>query len=141
MDWLDIAILLLRIAFVAILYGFLLLVMRAAFRGVRATRESGQQLHLLVLDAGGADLRPGEVLAVADGAVLGRLGQAQVVLADPAVSSEHARISRVGAKWLVTDLGSTNGTRVNEAHVAGQTVVGPGDVLGLGNVRLQVVKH
>jgi type III secretion system (T3SS) inner membrane Yop/YscD-like protein len=138
-DWLDVVILALRIACVAILYVFVFLAMRVAVRGLRAGPEAQPSLHLLVLDAGESDLRPGQLLEVADGAVLGRIGQAEVILADPAVSSAHARISRAGAGWLVTDLGSTNGTRVNEALVAAQTALGPGDVLGLGNVRLQVV--
>jgi hypothetical protein len=138
-DWLDVVILVLRIACVAILYGFVFLAMRVAIRGLRPAPGPQPSLQLLVLDGGESDLRPGQLIEVTEGAVLGRLGQAEVIVADPAVSSAHARISRAGAGWLVTDLGSTNGTLVNEALVAAQTALGPGDVLGLGNVRLQVV--
>jgi len=35
------------------------------------------------------------------------------VVADSAVSGEHARLSRIGHEWMVRDLGSTNGTLVN----------------------------
>jgi pSer/pThr/pTyr-binding forkhead associated (FHA) protein len=61
------------------------------------------------------------------------------VLADPSVSAEHARLTRVGHAWVVTDLGSTNGTRVNEAQVSGKASLASGDVLAIGHVRLQVV--
>jgi pSer/pThr/pTyr-binding forkhead associated (FHA) protein len=55
------------------------------------------------------------------------------------VSAEHARVFRVGRAWVVTDLGSTNGTRVNETAVNGEMPLAATDVLTLGSVRLQVV--
>jgi pSer/pThr/pTyr-binding forkhead associated (FHA) protein len=48
---------------------------------------------------------------------------------------------RVGRAWVVADLGSTNGTRVNDARVNGQTPVAHGDVLTLGNVRFKVLSR
>jgi pSer/pThr/pTyr-binding forkhead associated (FHA) protein len=44
----------------------------------------------------------------------------------------------VGRAWLVTDLGSTNGTRVNDVDVNASAPLADGDVLTLGGVRLQV---
>ena len=157
MDMLDIAILALRLALVLVLYVFLWAVLRFARRGLAqaavedapldqtpraypaAVARSGGPLRLLVLEPGSSDLPPGGVIDVPDGATLGRAGQASVVVADPTVSSEHARLSRMGDEWLVTDLGSTNGTLVNQALVRGDAALAPGDVLGLGNVRLKVV--
>ena len=147
MDLLDVAILALRVALVALLYLFLLTVMRFAARGLRdgsavvKPRLSASELRLIVLDAGGSALRSGQVIDLADGATLGRSAGAEVVIADPAVSAEHARVFRVGRAWRVTDLGSTNGTRVNETPVNGEVGLAADDVLTLGSVRLRVVRR
>ncbi len=143
MDAIDLVILALRLVFVALLYVFLVVVLRFATRGLRqsapAPRRAQSALRLRVLEPGATDLAPGELIAVPDGATLGRDDRADLVLADTAVSAEHARLSRAGRSWTVTDLGSTNGTRLNDALVRDQAQLAEGDVLTLGTVRLQVV--
>ena len=147
MDILDLAILALRIVLVALLYLFLLRVVRMAAAGLRApgpTPVRGPEglLRLVVLEPGTADLARGQTFDVGGaGATLGRAERADIVVADPAVSAEHARLSRVGRAWIVADLDSTNGTRVNDAPVRGRSPLADGDVLSVGNVRLQVVQH
>jgi hypothetical protein len=146
-DVLDLAILALRIVLVALLYLFLARVLRMAVSGLSpgattVERSVVESLRLVVLEAGAADLRAGQVLEVAPaGATLGRAERADIVVADPAVSAEHARLSRVGRAWMITDLESTNGTRLNETRVHGRSPLADGDVLALGNVRLQVRQH
>jgi pSer/pThr/pTyr-binding forkhead associated (FHA) protein len=137
LDLLDLAILALRIALVALLYLFLWLVIRFAAQGLRPAQR--HQLRLQVIDAGSSPLGTGELIVVADGAILGRTEQADLVVSDATVSVEHARVKRVGRGWVIADLGSTNGTRVNDSPVKGETPLAAGDVLGLGNVRLRVV--
>ena len=144
MDLLDLVILALRLVLVALLYVFLVTVLRMATRGLQiAPRPLADKpiaaLKLVVVDAGGTSLTAGQVIEVADGATLGRAEPSQIRLADSAVSSEHARLSRVGRAWVVTDLGSTNGTRVNELPVKHEAALRDGDVLNMGNVRLKVV--
>jgi len=143
-DLVDLVILALRIVMVALLYLFLLLVLRTAAGGLRhaATHSScsaAQALRLVVLEPGGSDLSAGQVMQLEAAATLGRSEHADLVLADPAVSGEHARLERVGRAWVITDLGSTNGTRLNDAPVDGRTPLTDGDVLALGTVRLQVL--
>ena len=141
MDLLDLLILALRIALVALLYLFLLVVMRTATRGLRerpAAASEAAALRLVVLEPGASTLRTGQAIDLHDGALLGRQ-RADLTIADPGVSAEHARITRVGRAWVVSDLGSTNGTRVNDAPVDGDMPLAHGDVLSLGNVRLQVL--
>jgi hypothetical protein len=154
MDAIDIAILALRLALVLVLYLFLLVVLRAATQTLRTAPTASLAgsaasprsalpvdgpLRLLVVEPGRSGLPPGQLIEVADGATLGRAERASVVVADPTVSAEHARLERLGDEWVVTDLGSTNGTLVNQALVQGDAALGPGDVLGLGSVRLKVV--
>jgi Inner membrane component of T3SS, cytoplasmic domain len=146
MDLLDLLILALRIVLVALLYLFLASVMRMAASGLRPRRTRGVEpvpvpvpvLRLVVLESGSSDLVPGQALDLTDAAILGRAERADVVLADPAVSSEHARVSRVGRAWVISDLGSTNGTRLNDRRVDGDVPLAQGDVVALGNVRFRV---
>jgi pSer/pThr/pTyr-binding forkhead associated (FHA) protein len=142
-DAIDVVVLALRLLLVALLYLFLFAVLRLAIGGLRASAGSAssvraQRLTLVVVEPGASSLRAGQVLDVPDGATLGRADGADVVLADSAISARHARVERAGRRWVVTDLGSTNGTRVNDAVVRGQTSVSEGDVVSLGTVRLQV---
>ena len=60
-----------------------------------------------------------------------------VVLGDAEVSRQHARLTRTPAGFVLEDLGSTNGTFVNNERLAAPRVLSPGDLLGLGeNVTL-----
>jgi Inner membrane component of T3SS, cytoplasmic domain len=145
-DLLDLLILALRILLVALLYLFLATVLRMAARGLRPQAPRIAEpvpvpapvLRLIVLEPGASDLTPGQAVELVDAAILGRAERADVVLADPAVSSEHARVSRVGRAWLLSDLGSTNGTRLNDRRVDGDVPLAQGDVVALGNVRFRV---
>jgi hypothetical protein len=157
-DAVDLLILALRLVFVGLLYLFLFAVLRLALAGLRAPgpatgagpsapragrqqagAPAGQALSLRVLEPGESTLRSGQILEIGDGTTLGRGERADLALGDTAVSAQHARLSREGRSWIVTDLGSTNGTRVNDSLVNGRASLGQGDVLMLGTVRLQVL--
>jgi hypothetical protein len=67
--------------------------------------------------------------------VIGRLPECGVVLQDSNVSRRHAELRRNGDAVIVTDLGSTNGTRVNGNTVREQLLVS-GDEVSVGSTRL-----
>jgi Protein of unknown function (DUF3662)/FHA domain len=67
-----------------------------------------------------------------EGATLGRGRQCDVVINDPNVSRKHAEIRPRGGSWVVTDLGSTNGSQLNGRRIDGPEVLRPGDELELG---------
>jgi hypothetical protein len=70
------------------------------------------------------------------GAIIGRSEDAEVVLADPAVSRQHARIEVRGGAAMLKDLGSANGAFVNGARVRERTL-SHGDVVRIGNSDLR----
>jgi hypothetical protein len=72
----------------------------------------------------------------ATGATIGRSRQCDIVLTDANVSREHAEIRPRGGSWVLTDLGSTNGTSLNGRVIDGPEVVRPGDEIDLGTSRL-----
>lgn len=63
---------------------------------------------------------------------VGRQGDCTIVLADPNVSRHHAEIRPSGEGFVVVDLGSTNGTRVNDAKVS-EHQLRDGDEVRFGN--------
>ena len=63
---------------------------------------------------------------------IGRDASNGVAINDAEVSRKHSRLSFQGGKFVLEDLGSTNGTFVNGQRLAGPFVLKPGDVVSLG---------
>ncbi len=57
-------------------------------------------------------------------------------MADMTVSRRHAQLERTGDGWLLSDLASTNGTRVNGWRVRGKVPVRPGDLVSFGDLEV-----
>jgi hypothetical protein len=66
-------------------------------------------------------------------------GEVDIVLEESTVSGEHASIRFQNGQFYVTDLDSTNGTRVNNRLVQRQMLMN-GDVLHFGNARMVFVR-
>jgi hypothetical protein len=80
---------------------------------------------------------PGKVFALtADRVSLGRLPESDVLLSDPGASRRHAEIRHEDGRWMIVDLGSTNGTMVNEASV-GERQLADGDRITIGRTVLE----
>ena len=73
-----------------------------------------------------------------DEVIIGRSSRAHLLLSDPALSREHARLVRREGAWFVEDLGSRNGTTHNGQRVDRPRRLHPGDHLGLGSTTLTV---
>jgi len=69
--------------------------------------------------------------------LIGRSRACDVVLGHPSVSRRHAELAHASDLWWVTDLGSTNGTWIR-GHRVREAVVARGDILGLGQVPVQL---
>jgi FhaA, N-terminal domain/FHA domain len=68
---------------------------------------------------------------------IGRLPECDIVISDPGASRRHATITREdGGEYVLTDLGSTNGTLVNDEPV-GEQVLSEGDRITIGNTVLE----
>lgn len=66
---------------------------------------------------------------------IGRNSQNLVALDDPSISDHHCSITRDGRKYFLTDLGSTNGTRLNGAPVT-RAPLRPKDIIQIGSLEL-----
>jgi pSer/pThr/pTyr-binding forkhead associated (FHA) protein len=122
---------LLKFGFLAVLYLFLLWVVRSATKdlaGVGRMPEEDDEAPARD-DRGGLDLRsgvrpqlvvvaalgyePGTSFEIGDSATLGRSPTAEVRVDDPFASAAHARIFPRGQFMYIEDMGSTNGTYLN----------------------------
>ena len=92
--------------------------------------EEGFEPRLVVEHAAGH--RPGLAYDLIDGATLGR-GDVEIQLDDPFASSRHARISRQGRTLVIEDLGSTNGTYLNDEPLTGIAPLHEGDQIRIGD--------
>ncbi len=63
---------------------------------------------------------------------IGRDSTNGVAINDAEVSRKHSRLMFQGGKYVIDDLGSTNGTFVNGQRLAGPVVLKAGDVVSLG---------
>jgi FHA domain len=136
----------LKFGFLAVLYLFLLWVARSAIKDLR--RGGAAQLAAVPADATGLHAAVGRdaVLVVeravghdsgsrydvSGGATLGR-GDVEIVLEDAFASSQHARIERQGGAIVLEDLGSTNGTYLNEELLHGPQPLHSGDRIRIGD--------
>ncbi len=70
--------------------------------------------------------------------LVGRESGCQLCLADDTISARHAKLSYHNKQWWVEDLGSTNGTYLNNLPVTTPTVLANNDALTFGKVSLVV---
>jgi hypothetical protein len=68
--------------------------------------------------------------------VIGRLHGSEVEIEDPGASRRHAEIRRDGSEYILVDLGSTNGTLVNDSPVSEQ-VLQDGDRITIGRTVIE----
>jgi FHA domain len=149
----------LQFGFLAVLYLFLLWVARSAMRdlrrsdhrgGVAAAASPGVPADATglysasgALDHDGGEPRlvveraPGHTSGmeydIGEGAVLGRGDRAEIRLEDPFASGSHARLVRQGGIIVLEDLGSTNGTYLNDELVRGPQPLHAGDRVRIGD--------
>lgn len=63
---------------------------------------------------------------------IGRESENQIVINDAEVSRKHSQLILQGGKYILSDLGSTNGTFVNGQRLTGQHILQPGEIISLG---------
>lgn len=157
----------LKLAFLAVLYLFLLWVVRSAWKDLRRTGERSAAPSPVVVGPAASDpdatglhradeavvlgaAMDGEPRLVVEraaghpdgiayslerGATLGR-GDVEIRLEDPFASTRHARIDRQGSVLVLEDLGSTNGTYLNEEPLDGPRPLHHGDRIRIGDSEL-----
>jgi hypothetical protein len=139
------AILVLRIALLAGLYLFLLVIVlvivRDLGRGGQARQSAPRKLGRLIVV--GADESLGlaaQEFALQPTTTIGRDPSCTVQVQDSFVSTAHALLTWKDGRWWLEDLGSTNGTQLNNRDVTVPTPVAYNDVVQVGRVRFKLTR-
>ena len=132
----DVVLLIGRLLFVAILYIFLFALVKTGIGMVRGT-SSKEKKWTLSVETGPKELR-GVKIVVTGAVIVGRSPGADIVIAASYVSGRHAQFKLMGQNLFVEDLGSTNGTAVNNRMIAAPTSLKNNDVVNVGDVAIRV---
>ena len=147
----------LKFAFLALLYFFVYRSIRSAAsdlgsgRRARAAQDGGPAAPPREARRARAHGRPPRKVLVVDhegaksGTIrlqqplqVGRADACQIKLGDTYISQFHARLFPRDGNWYVEDLGSTNGTYLNQRKLTGPSEVHAGDVVRLGKTTLEL---
>ena len=134
---------LLRLVGAALLLSFLGLIFWYLYRDIKAARfvTLGVPLYygaLRVLENALPDPPVNSLIDLAPITTVGRNSRNTIVLEDSYVSGEHALLTwRDGQRWL-EDLGSRNGTLLNDVPLISPVVISMGDVIAIGGVRFKL---
>lgn len=126
----EVLLLLLRMGVAGALYAFLLLVVSSLRQDVKSAQSRSKHApsaHLTMAEGEGR-------IPLAISNIVGRAWQSSVRIDDETISSTHARISYQEGRWWLEDLGSRNGTMLNDIEVRESVVIAAGDTLRFGRV-------
>ena len=128
-----------RIAFLLLIYLFLIRAFGALQRAMRTETVEGRPLGTLVVDRSpGRQPRVGERLPLRASNAIGRDAGNDIPLPDEAASARHAKLDVEDGDWWIEDLGSTNGTLVNGVRIQKREKLRPGDEIAIGRVALRL---
>lgn len=82
----------------------------------------------------------GERVEVDLAVTIGRSADCDLQIADTYLSSRHARLANDNGDLTIEDLGSTNGTYVNQELIQGRLLLEKGDIVQVGGVLFEVVR-
>lgn len=151
----ELALTLLRFGFLALLWFFVLITISVLrrdldapataslagtpLRGARkAPRQARSRPRNLVVTHGSLQ---GTVLPLGTVPVtIGRADDNTLVVDDDYASSHHARIHQSDGRWIVEDVGSTNGTWIDRTRITGPTLLEPGMPLRVGHTVMELRK-
>ncbi len=147
---------LLKYAFLAVLYIFIWLAVRAIYRELRApvggeaapraaakpapaTSRRVKQIprKAVVIEGDGVK---GKTLSLDDEILIGRADKCNLRLEDSYVSQVHARIHPHGEMVMVEDMGSTNGSYLNRKRITAPNELLRGDQLKIGRIVMEMRK-
>jgi hypothetical protein len=138
LDW---VLLVLRILTTAILYLFLgaafyiiwLDLKKTQGQNLPAYSESKDRLRVVAATEDNV-LAVGETFPLQPVTLLGCGPESTIILKGEAISARHARLSQKNGEWWLEDLGSRNGTRLNDLRLSGPAVLKEGDIISIGNL-------
>ena len=147
----EFTVLVLKIAFLIILWLFVIIMTAVINTDMVGKRQKGagrssqagtpkkkakKEPWILAIDSG---KHAGDRLQLVPEVRIGRSDSCELVLDDDYVSSMHAELTHQGeGKWLLKDLGSTNGTYLNAERINEPVIVSIEDIIRVGEVQMRL---
>ena len=128
-----------RILLVILLYLFLYAAMRSGICLVRGQRRD-TAIWAVDIEKGSKQLR-GLHVDILGPVIIGRSPSSDIVVDEPYVSATHARFTLQGPALVLEDLGSTNGTTVNDHLIAQPVTLRDGDEVQIGDTIMRVSRR
>ena len=129
-------LLVIRVLAALALYVFFGFALYTLWQTVPARREIEQhpEMYMVIYD-GEDEIHKDRLRAVN---LIGRAADNTITLGDERISAHHARLSYSGGQWLLEDLGSRNGTFVNELQVEHPLAITEEDQVFIGGMILMI---
>ena len=140
----SVTLLLMRIAGALLLLCFLAAIAYFIYRDVQLASRPDERLErpkgfLRVLSSETDSLKEDQEFELSIVSGMGRGPENLIVIDDEYTSGRHALLLWTEELWLVEDLGSRNGTFLNDSPVESQTVIVSGDILTVGRTKFKVI--
>lgn len=135
-------------------YGLLFLLLAFIYKVIRYMKEdvkplvedayakveiTNEEAGLVVLNSGDESLL-NQKFIFSDELMVGRSPQSDIVINDNFVSHNHARIYMLNNQYVLEDLGSANGTYLNDVRLDGNTYLQTGDIITIGTVTFEFTR-
>ena len=131
------------IAIIIIIYLIIFFSLRIMYKDVKngdKKRRIHKKLGLEVVSPGeNKSLKKGGIVPLNSELTMGRKEDNLLVLTDPYVSGHHVKIYIRNTDYIIEDLGSTNGTLINEEKLDGSQYLNSGDEIKVGSAVFKVI--
>lgn len=142
----NLALLLLKWFLLILLYIFLIVTVFVVYRDLKATSpaaaktkgETAKSSRIVILDS--PTENPGDSFYFDDQAVIGRTADCDIQISDNSVSHQHAAIARDAKSYKLEDLGSKNGTYLNQHKITRSTRLKQGDTIKVGKTTFEFME-
>ncbi|MCM8710165.1 FHA domain-containing protein [Clostridium sp. SYSU_GA19001] len=133
-----------RFAIIGIIYIIIFLALRIMYKdiksGGRRRPVKKKSFGLEVIEPGeNHHLKEGVIIPVKGELTIGRKNTNNLILEDQFVSGNHARIFLKNTDYMLEDLGSTNGTKLNDKRLDGRAILKIGDEIEIGSALFKVI--
>jgi len=124
-----------RILVALVLYGFLIVALYFIWKNIKAQAQTTSKVLIPLINIKAIQTENCEEQTFSSPEIIvGRDESCDFVYSNETISSRHARLAFHHKQWWIEDLGSTNGTYLNDIRLETPTVIISGDELRIGKV-------
>ncbi|KAB3539722.1 FHA domain-containing protein [Alkaliphilus pronyensis] len=135
-----------RYVFIALIYYFIYSIIKLIYLDIQAINKQGKRnidnpYLKLINRKDRLDFNVHEFYDLGEVTTIGRGNKSDIQLADKYISTNHAKITLDEGSYFIEDVGSVNGTYLNNTQIEDVVELKEGDRIGLGQVEFIFVKE